>query len=307
MNKLMLSSVARFAQVQGMSGLIVNEHTLEPEEVVSHVDELSRWFEFIHLDQLPARVQQRGGKPFCLLTFDDGKKSNATSTAPILSRLGVPAVFYVVTDFLSRGYPLWFDCYTALLKVAPTAPPGLERETLKQLPQDELLSRLERAMQQYKVAPPQDSDHHRAMSWDEARKLSKEGFVIGAHSVRHTILTREAQTVACGEIRDSLAAVSSELGFPCRTFAFPNGNYNAVLAKCALESGATTVMTTDPTWVDRQTPLWRLPRIQLFGSSKPRMISMKVAAATVPGVLINPDGTGRLYRTIQRASRGRSL
>ena len=40
--------------------------------------------------------------------------SNATETAPELTRLGVPAVFYVVTSFLSNGDPLWFDRYGAL-------------------------------------------------------------------------------------------------------------------------------------------------------------------------------------------------
>ena len=94
----------------------------------------------------------------------------------------------------------------------------------------------------------------------------------------------------------SLAAVSSQLGAPCTTFAFPNGNYTTELAQHALRCGARTVMTTDPTWVDPHSAVWRLPRIQLFGESRRSRIELKIALAAVRGVLPNPDGSGRRYR-----------
>jgi len=56
--------------------------------------------------------------------------------------------------------------------------------------------------------------------------------------------------------------VSSEVGAPCDTFAFPNGNYGPALAQHALRCGARTVMTTEPSW-RTAVALWRLPRIQL--------------------------------------------
>ncbi|MDD5303375.1 MAG: hypothetical protein PHS14_09725, partial [Elusimicrobia bacterium] len=65
-------------------GVIVNEHTLSREQTRAHVDALARWFDFIHLDDLPVRLGRRQRRPFCLLTFDDGKRSNATVTAPEL-------------------------------------------------------------------------------------------------------------------------------------------------------------------------------------------------------------------------------
>jgi hypothetical protein len=69
-----------------------------------------------------------------------------------------------------------------------------------------------------------------------------------------------------------------------------------------LASGATTVMTTDPTWVDRRTPCWRLPRIQFYRSSSETHLQWKIALGLVPGMLTNPDGTGRRY-LFARASR----
>jgi hypothetical protein len=63
----------------------------------------------------------------------------------------------------------------------------------------------------------------------------------------------------------------------------------------------TTVMTTEPMWSDRESPLWRLPRIQLFGEFDRTRIELKIALAALRGVLANPDGTGRAYLHEQKA------
>ena len=116
------------------TGVIVNEHTLTASQTRLHVETLSRWFDFIHYDDLLDRLSRPRSRPFCLLTFDDGKGSNATITAPELERLGVPAVFYVPTRFLTDGFPLWFDRSDAIRRALGYAPPELDGETLKKLP-----------------------------------------------------------------------------------------------------------------------------------------------------------------------------
>jgi len=63
------------------------------------------------------------------------------------------------------------------------------------------------------------------------------------------------------------------------------------------------VMTTEPTWVDQRFPLWRLPRLQIFGDNSPGRIRLKAAVAAAGRILKNPDGTGRLYRAINRIAR----
>ena len=280
-------------------GVIINEHTLTAEQTRRHVEVLGRWFDFIHHDDLPRRLAQPGKRPFCLLTFDDGKRSNAIEAAPELGRLGVPAVFYVTTEFLSTGAPLWFDRQRALVSALGHCPAGLELETLKQLPFVALNERLDQACARFEIKPDMESEDVRPMSWEDARGLSRRGFSIGAHGVTHAILTREPRKKACGEIELSLAIVSSELGVPCDTFAFPNGNHDAELAKHALHCGARTVMTTEPMWTDARSALWRLPRIQLFGEFDRTRIELKIALAAMRGVLANPDGTGRAYREMR--------
>jgi peptidoglycan/xylan/chitin deacetylase (PgdA/CDA1 family) len=234
------------------------------------------------------------------LTFDDGKRSQARETAPELVRLGVPAVFYVPSGFLSQGTPLWFDRHQALVQVLGGCPPGLEAERLKLVSASARDRWLEHTCAGLGLEEALDTDDARPMSWEEARQLHWQGFSIGAHGVTHAILTRETRERAMIEIEQSLARVSAELGTQCETFAFPNGNYTLELARHAMACGARFVVSTDPTWVDAHTPLWRLPRVQLFGAFDQKRIQLKLALAAVRGVLPNPDGSGRAYRRCNR-------
>jgi len=240
-----------------------------------------------------------------LLTFDDGKRSNFTEIAPELEARRVPAVFYVTTEPLSHGTGLWFDRHAQLVRHLGYCPGGLELPTLKQLPFDLLTKRLDSACAHYDFLPDNAPDDLQPMSWDDARDLARRGFTIGAHGLTHAILTNETKARALAEIGASLAIVSAALGAPCRTFAFPNGNYTEELARHATRCGATTVMTTEPMWLERDVALWRLPRIQIFGEFSPARIELKLALAAQPGALANPDGSGRTYHSRSRSRVGR--
>jgi len=281
-------------------GIIVNEHTLDREQTRRHLETLGRWFDFIHLNELPTRLNRCNGKPFCLLTFDDGKRSNATVVAPELERLGVPAVFFVVTSYLSGQTPLWFDRYWALRARLGAEPFGLRMQVIKQIPYDLLVDRLERACARCGVEADLNDDDVRPMTWDEARNLHQRGFSIGAHGDTHAILTRVAKPAAFQNIAKSITKVSEEIGAPCTSFAFPNGNYTPELAQQAIRCGVKTVMTTEPMWVDKTFPLWRLPRVQLFRTDSRGKMELKIASAAPGWLRSNPDGTGRLYRKMHR-------
>ena len=274
-------------------GVIVNEHTLTSRQTRFHLEVLGRWFDFIDLRELPSRLANPGRRPFCLLTFDDGKRSNFTESAPELERRKVPCVFYLTTEFVTKGNALWFDRHRALLRDLGYCPPGLELAALKELPLKTITERLERACREHHWEMKDDSDHVRPMSWNEARSLSQRGFTIGAHGVTHAILPRESSARASAEIEESLAHIRSEIGQECRTFAFPNGNYTQELARHALRCGAEFLMSTDPAWAGNRSLFWRLPRIQLFGESSRARIELKLAMAVIPGAVPNPNGTSR--------------
>jgi len=285
-------------------GVIINGHTLTRGQMRLQLETLRRWFDFIHHEELPRRLVHPTRRPFCLLTFDDGKRNNFTEIAPELEQWRVPAVFYVTTEPLTNGTCLWFDRRSQLIGQLGYCPIGLELPTLKKLPSRLLIERLDRACALHGFTPDNESDHSRPMSWEDARDLARRGFTIGAHGMTHSILTRETQEAACAEIEGSLAKVGSELGRPCTTFAFPNGNYTPELARHALRCGATTVMTTEPMWTNDQSSFLRLPRIQLFGEFAGARIELKIALAAMRGALANPDGSGRRY--LQADKQGRT-
>jgi peptidoglycan/xylan/chitin deacetylase (PgdA/CDA1 family) len=281
-------------------GIIINNHTLSGSETRRIVELLGKWFEFIALDELPRRLGATRRKPFCIMTFDDGRRSNATEAAPELVRLGVPAAFYLTTSFVGAGKPLWFDHYLALKNALGVVPGALSLPVLKQLPLEMLEKRLERYAQEARVELNCNSEALLPMTWDHARELHRNGFTIGAHGLEHSVLTCETWESASRSIRESMAMVGNQIGHACESFAFPNGNYSAALCQVARSSGARTVMTTEPMWVTNDAMLWRLPRIQVFPHQTAAKITTKVALALVDGVLANPDGTGRVYRKIQR-------
>lgn len=298
-----LALACRFSR----GGVIINEHTLGLQDLRRHIDTLGRWFDFIHPDQLPSRIRRGRGKPFCLLTFDDGHRSNATVAAPELARLGVPASFLVVTSFVGTQSELWFTLYARLRrKLADALPPGLSPRAIKRLPYDILVERLERACREHGVAADLSDEDAMPMSWDQARSLRRRGFDVGAHGVTHAILTRQTRQEALANISGSIARVSAEIGEPCRTFAFPNGNYTADLARHAARCGAWLVFTAEPTWTDERFPFWRLPRVQLFGGHGRADIELKLSLAAAGRFVPSGDGTGRAYRLVNRLAAARA-
>jgi len=219
----------------------------------------------------------------------------------VLRELGVPAAFYVPTEFLSDGTrPLWFDRVSALHAHVPDLPAELHTEVLKLLPFQLRDQRVDDACRRYGIDADMTNDDIRPMSWDDARALHAQGFTIGSHSEWHAILPAETPDYARADISKSIERITTELKARCATFSFPNGNYTSPLAHHAQACGAETVFTTEPMWAGPESQSWRLPRIQLFGRRNTTYLGVKVSAARVPRVLGNPDGTGRRYAGIAR-------
>src|SRR5260221_8127565 len=126
-------------------GIIVNGHTLTRSQTRLQLETLGRWFDFIRLEELPSRLLQPARRPFCLLTFDDGKRSHFTEIAPELELRRVPAGFYVTTEPVSTGSWLWFDQRGQLVRKRGHCPAGLEPQTLKKLHFSALKERYDRA------------------------------------------------------------------------------------------------------------------------------------------------------------------
>lgn len=75
------------------------------------------------------------------------------------------------------------------------------------------------------------------MTWDELRRLDREGVVtIGSQTVTHRDLTTLASGEVDRELRDSQAALTTQLGHPVRYLAYPDGAANASVERAVAAS-----------------------------------------------------------------------
>ena len=280
----------------GRGGVIVTNHIHDGVEIRAQVEALAPFFEFVHHDDLIRDPWQPRKKPFCLLTFDDGKRVNFEAALE-LEKLGVPAVFYICTRFVGGSKALWFDTADTLRHAHPELEPELRLGKLKSLPLKTLEAHLENLRRP--DSPPTDLTDPRisALSREQVRTMHRRGFTIGAHTQNHAILTHEPVEEAKRDIVDSMRDVQSITGARCRTFAFPNGNHTRELADFAVGQGAETVMTTVPAWAGPADLLRQLPRIELHPKHDAETIRVKLTASLSGCVLRDPNGTGRKYVT----------
>lgn len=177
-----------------------------------HVEALSRRFPVISLAD--ALEQCRTGRPKSklqiVLTFDDGYRDNYEIVLPVLKNMGLPAVFFLTTDYVS-GNAEFSD------------PRVMDKKT----------GRLHNYVDD------------RFINWDEAKRISDAGMEIGSHGVTHRSLTKMPAAQAREEIVKSKEIIERNLNKACRHFAFPFGSrsdYNHQLVGCVKAAGFETCL-----------------------------------------------------------------
>src|SRR3989344_3041885 len=78
---------------------------ITPQAFRKHLEWLKQNFDIVPLTEM---LEERRPRSLAL-TFDDGYANNYTDAFPILRELGVPATFFVTTDFIENGMPLPVD------------------------------------------------------------------------------------------------------------------------------------------------------------------------------------------------------
>ena len=197
-----------------------------------------------------------------LVTFDDGYRDNIDAALPVLSALGVPATFFLATDFLDGVLLPWWDhvayvvntSRTPILKIAGPSPLEIN---LADVPRAEAVTRLilaylahpeadERALRPALEASAEVAvDEPRLsrslfMTWDDARALVAAGMSVGSHSISHRALGRLSDDDQRIELAGSKRRIEAELGRPVVAIAYPYGwpgTFSAATARIAREVG----------------------------------------------------------------------
>jgi peptidoglycan/xylan/chitin deacetylase (PgdA/CDA1 family) len=218
------------------------------QEFEQQLIRLAKWYRFVDLAGAAEWLDSGSDneRPPALITFDDGYRNNVSVAAPILRKLGIPAVFFLTTNYVGSRRILWPTEIGARIEQSAGASvpvPGDHagamvptdnvarnqlgqriRSLCKALPNRERLEYLDRLRNITQLdAGKADAEVNAFMSWDEARQLAAMGFDIGSHTMEHPILARLDSHDLKSELRGSKAKIEAELGRPVHALAYPNG------------------------------------------------------------------------------------
>lgn len=185
----------------------------------------------LHSNSLPSNA--------AVMTFDDGYENNASIALPMLNKYGVPASFYIASDFLNGG-AMWNDKVLEAVRRWPAGKLNLaigEKKLEFQLSDDksrayaggELLNAFKYLpLAQRKVAVDEFTSGaidglNYMMSDAQVKLLHDNGMEIGGHTCSHPILASLSESKAFKQISDNKAYLESILGQKITSFAYPNG------------------------------------------------------------------------------------
>jgi peptidoglycan/xylan/chitin deacetylase (PgdA/CDA1 family) len=199
-------------------------------------------------------VTARPEHPTLVVTFDDAYASVLELAFPILSSLDLPATVFAVTDFADQDRPLdW---------------PGIDH-----------------------WRGGRHEPELRGLGWGELAELADNGWEIGSHTCTHPRLTRVSDEELARELRESREACERALGRPCRSLAYPYGDFDARVTSAAEEAGYAAAAIEG---LARPRDLaW--PRVGVYRENSMRLFRLKIS----PRV-------GRLRTAFGRAERERS-
>jgi peptidoglycan/xylan/chitin deacetylase (PgdA/CDA1 family) len=172
------------------------------------------------------------------VTFDEAYRSVLELAYPILSSLGIPATVFVVTDFANDDRPL--------------AWPGIN----------------------HWLGGEHDREL-RGLSWSQLEVLSEAGWEIGSHSQTHRRLTQLDDATLARELRESRAACELALGVPCRSLAYPYGDFDRRVAGAAGDAGYDAAGALPPHLGGASPLTW--PRLGVYRSDSMARFRLKVS------------------------------
>ena len=252
---------------------------------VAQLEHLRRRYRVVSARDLPGAVERRRrGERFPVsITFDDDLASHVAFAQPALSRLGLPATFFLTGASLSATHSFWWerlqravdrgvaDASLLPASLASDGPidltPGSSHvrsvaEAIEQLPPGERDSLDERLATRLGPDPPDAG-----LRAGQVRALSAAGFEIGFHTRRHyrlPVLDDEQLETA---MKDGAAELASASGQALLTVGYPHGKADRRVAAAARSAGFDLGFKVMSTSVDPSTHPLLIPRMQPTHSS----------------------------------------
>jgi peptidoglycan/xylan/chitin deacetylase (PgdA/CDA1 family) len=303
----MLSALGLFGDARGLGAIFTLHHVrpasknafrpndllqVSPGFLDAAIVALKReGYDFIRLDEVPARLAEPSGQPFACFTLDDGYGDNAAFAADVFTRHQAPFTIFLNSGFVDRSCTMWWETLDAVLNHADrlefdfgkgsellaAATPAQKLSAFNRI-----ASHIQTTDERKAVASLNDTamklgiDPHRivtdlTMDQRELRALSANPLVsYGSHTVSHRGIARLSPGDAEAEIAGCIEAVAAITGSAPTTFAYPYGDGRSFAPReqqTLKRLGVDIAVTTKPGTLKRETAadLTALPRISLNG------------------------------------------
>jgi peptidoglycan/xylan/chitin deacetylase (PgdA/CDA1 family) len=203
---------------------------------------------------------ERPERPFLAITFDDGQLDGHLHARPVLERAGIAASFFVPVEGVDRNELLWHDQlgYAATRLLAADRSRALAllggagdddravvkgaMERAKRLSPEARLAFVARV--EGSLPGPARPAWDGLLSWDQLRALVRAGHEVGSHSVTHPILPLVDDAQLEREVAGSKTRLEQELGVPCESFCYPNGDCDDRVVEAVRRAGYLRAVTT---------------------------------------------------------------
>lgn len=257
-------------------------------------------YDFVRLDEVPARLQSSSTTPFAAFTLDDGYYDNVEHALPVFERHGVPFTIFITRGFSQRTHSLWWETLEEILPRNDSlefdfgqGPETIDLSTSVRV-QDcfkrfaryvwendeaDAVAQIEALARRYGI-DPLALTARLVMGPEDLRRLVEHPLAcLGAHTISHRAISRLSPEDARTELQASADWLEQLTGVRPATLAFPYGTREAVSARdidIAKELGFSVAVLTQPGTLCEKSmdKLTGLPRISLNGYfQRPKYVS----------------------------------
>ncbi|MDV2504119.1 MAG: polysaccharide deacetylase family protein [bacterium] len=124
------------------------------------------------------------------------------------------------------------------------------------------------------------------LTWRQVRKMAAAGIAFGGHTITHPCLPEVTVAEARREIEGCKKEIEDRLGQAADHFAYPYGLFGAEVQALTEEAGYTLACSGRSGFNNRQTDLYALRRLEVFGTDPVWKLSQKLKFGTnVAGAL----------------------
>lgn len=247
-------------------------------------------YDFIRLEDMPARLSGDPRRPFACFTLDDGYRDNAVFAAEVFSRHAAPFTVFLTGGFIDGTRSMWWETLDAALNLNDSltydfgrGPETMIATTVREKgvafgrvathinasDENAAVAALDREAARLGVDPLQITSDL-AMRKEELVALLANPLVsYGAHTLTHRGIARLPAEESRAEIAGSAEVVTAITGRPPTAFAYPYGDARSVAPRerQALRDLGIVGLTTRPGTLraGMADDMTALPRISLNG------------------------------------------